>query len=109
MHAQDEAIELTGGPGEGTPEAGLAEMAAHCSVAAVTLGERGCLVQAHAEPPFAEPAASGVRVVDATGFLNLRSSLSRVLQRSISCRVASHSPQGMCEGSMHGKILIRVT
>lgn len=42
-------------------------MAAHCAVAAVTLGERGCLVQERGGVPFAEPAASGVRVVDATG------------------------------------------
>ena len=66
--AQDEAIELTGGPaGGGSAERGLGEMAAHCAVAAVTLGERGCLVQARGGVPFAEPAASGVRVVDSTG------------------------------------------
>ena len=65
--AQDEAAELTGGPEEGSAEKGLALLAAHCNVAAVTLGERGCLVQQRGGVAFSEPAASNVKVVDATG------------------------------------------
>lgn len=65
---QDEAAELTG-PEVGSAEKGLAMLAQHCDVAAVTLGERGCLVQLRGGDPFAEPAASGVKVVDATGAL----------------------------------------
>ena len=67
---QDEAIELAGGLGmPGTSaEAGLAMLAAHCEVAVVTLGERGCIVQRAGEAGvLREPAASGVSVVDATG------------------------------------------
>lgn len=65
---QDEAIELTGGVAAGgSAEKGLAVMATHCNVAAVTLGERGCIVQQRGGKPFEEPAASNVKVVDATG------------------------------------------
>ncbi|CAL8468805.1 g8346 [Coccomyxa elongata] len=64
---EDEAAELTGGPEEGSSEKGLALLAAHCNVAAVTLGERGCLVQQRGGVAFSEPAASNVKVVDATG------------------------------------------
>lgn len=66
---QDEAAELTGGPEKGSAEKGLALLAAHCNVAAVTLGERGCLVQQRGGVAFSEPAASNVKVVDATGVL----------------------------------------
>ena len=68
---QDEAAELTGGPDEGSAEKGLAVLAAHCNVAAVTLGERGCLVQQRGGVAFSEPAASNVKVVDATGGLSV--------------------------------------
>ena len=68
---QDEAAELTGGPDEGSAEKGLAVLAAHCNVAAVTLGERGCLVQQRGGVAFSEPAASNVKVVDATGGLSI--------------------------------------
>ena len=65
---QDEAAELTGGSAKGgSAEKGLALLAQHCSIAAVTLGERGCLAQQRGEDAFAEPAAKDVRVVDATG------------------------------------------
>ena len=65
---QDEATELTGGAAKGgSAEKGLALLAQHCDIAAVTLGERGCLAQQQGEEAFAEPAAKDVRVVDATG------------------------------------------
>ena len=65
---QDEATELTGGAAkEGSAEKGLALLAQHCRIAAVTLGERGCLAQHRGEDPLSEPAAKDVRVVDATG------------------------------------------
>ncbi|EIE22244.1 Ribokinase-like protein, partial [Coccomyxa subellipsoidea C-169] len=64
---EDEAAELTGGPEVGSAEKGLAVLAAHCNVAAVTLGERGCLVQQRGGVAFSEPAASNIKVVDATG------------------------------------------
>ena len=65
---QDEAAELIGGVAAGgSAEKGLALLAEHCAIAAVTLGERGCLGQRRGEAPFAEPAAKDVRVADATG------------------------------------------
>ncbi len=65
---QDEATELTGGAAKGgSAEKGLALLAQNCSMAAVTLGERGCLAQKHGEQAFAEPAARDITVVDATG------------------------------------------
>lgn len=67
LFKQDEAAELTGGPEVGSAEKGLAVLAAHCNVAAVTLGERGCLVQQRGGVAFSEPAASNIKVVDATG------------------------------------------
>ncbi|CAK0780061.1 hypothetical protein CVIRNUC_004926 [Coccomyxa viridis] len=65
---EDEAAELIGGVAAGgSAEKGLALLAEHCAIAAVTLGERGCLAQRRGEAPFAEPAAKDVRVADATG------------------------------------------
>ena len=48
---------------------GLAFAAARCSVGGVvTLGEKGCVVRAHGfEAVVAQPAVSGVKLVDATG------------------------------------------
>ena len=48
---------------------GLAFAAARCSVGGVvTLGEKGCVVRAHgSEAVVAQPAVSGVKLVDATG------------------------------------------
>ena len=68
LWVQDEATELTGGAAKGgSAGKGLALLAQYCSMAAVTLGECGCLAQKHGEDAFAEPAASDVKVVDATG------------------------------------------
>ncbi len=67
---QDEATELTGGLAKGgSAEKGLALLAQHCNIAAVTLGEKGCLAQQQGEEAFSEPAAKDVKVVDATGLI----------------------------------------
>ncbi|KAK9831420.1 hypothetical protein WJX81_003244 [Elliptochloris bilobata] len=63
---EDEAVQLSGGPGVGSAAAALEVLSRHCAVAAVTLGERGCLCARDGEQ-LAEPALGGVRVVDATG------------------------------------------
>ncbi len=67
MRVQDEAIQLTGGPGVGSAAAALELLASHCTVAAVTLGARGCLVRGRGGTAFLEPAVANVDVVDATG------------------------------------------
>ncbi|GAB4822086.1 hypothetical protein N2152v2_009132 [Parachlorella kessleri] len=65
---EDEAREIEGGGAvEATPEAGLAYLAAHCQVAVVTLGEKGCIVQEQGGEVVRESACSGVKVVDSTG------------------------------------------
>ena len=78
---QDEATELTGGAAKGgSAENGLSLLVQNCSIAAVTLGERGCLVQQHGEEAFSEPADKDVKVVDATGSLPTVSSASHILE-----------------------------
>ena len=64
---QDEAVQLTGGPGTGSAKAAAGLLASCCSAAAVTLGERGCLACMRDGDALAEPAVAGVHVVDATG------------------------------------------
>ncbi|KFM25332.1 putative sugar kinase [Auxenochlorella protothecoides] len=68
---EDEACEVVGerrGADEGGPLRGLAYLAAHCDTAVVTLGERGCVVRSRgSDVVHAQPACTGVRVVDATG------------------------------------------
>jgi len=62
--------QLTGGVAKGgSAEKGLALLAQHCNIAAVTLGEKGCLAQQQGEEAFSEPAAKDVKVVDATGLI----------------------------------------
>ncbi len=59
---QDEAREIAGGGPGASPEAGLDYLAAHCEVAVVTLGERGCMVKERSSGEVtAEPACSGVK------------------------------------------------
>ncbi len=67
VRAQDEAVQLTGGPGVGSAAAALELLAGHCAVAAVTLGACGCLVRGRGGAAFLEPAVENVAVVDATG------------------------------------------
>jgi bifunctional ADP-heptose synthase (sugar kinase/adenylyltransferase) len=67
---EDEAVEIAGGklgPGP-SPEAGLEYLSQHCAITVVTLGEKGCLVKERgSQTVIAQPAASGVVVVDTTG------------------------------------------
>lgn len=72
---QDEAVQLTGGPSKGSVDAAAELLAQHCAVAAVTLGERGCLVADRCGARLSEPAVAGVHVVDSTG--GVRPSLKR--------------------------------
>lgn len=49
-------------------ESALSWLSGHCDVAVVTLGERGCIVKQQGDSQIIhEPAAKGVKVVDATG------------------------------------------
>lgn len=67
---EDEAIEISGGPGTGTADKGLEYLSSICTRAAiVTLGERGCLVKEHGSDDkiIAQPACGGIKVVDTTG------------------------------------------
>ena len=67
---EDESVEVLGGTAAAgaTPQAGLDYLAAHCGMAVVTLGEKGCLVrQRGSDEVVVEPACSGVKAVDSTG------------------------------------------
>jgi sugar/nucleoside kinase (ribokinase family)/predicted Rossmann-fold nucleotide-binding protein len=65
---EDEAIEWAGGTPRTTPEQGLDLLAQYCDIAVTTLGEKGCLVKEKgAKETLAQPACSGVTVVDTTG------------------------------------------
>lgn len=66
--SQDEALELSGGPGGGaTPEAALDVMLKYASLAVVTLGERGCIAKRHGDAQLtSEPAAKGITVHNST-------------------------------------------
>jgi sugar/nucleoside kinase (ribokinase family)/predicted Rossmann-fold nucleotide-binding protein len=65
---EDEAKEWAGGTPGVTPEQGLDLLAQYCDIAVTTLGEKGCLVKEKgAEETIAQPACSGVVVVDTTG------------------------------------------
>ncbi len=65
---EDEAIEWAGGTPGTTPEQGLDLLANYCDIAVTTLGEKGCLVKEKgATETIAQPACSGVTVVDTTG------------------------------------------
>ena len=62
------AAESSSGQDESSAESALAWLATHCDVAVVTLGERGCVVRERgSDDVIREPAAAGVKVVDATG------------------------------------------
>ena len=65
-------MQLTGGPGEGSVDAAAELLAQHCAVAAVTLGERGCLVADRCGARLSEPAVAGVHVVDSTGVVQTK-------------------------------------
>lgn len=65
---EDEAIEWAGGTPGTTPEQGLDLLAQYCDISVTTLGEKGCLVKEKgAAETIAQPACSGVTVVDTTG------------------------------------------
>ena len=62
---EDEAMEWAEGRG---PEVGLDLLSRQVDVAVVTLGEKGCLVkERNSSALIAQPACSGVKVVDSTG------------------------------------------
>lgn len=71
--SQDEAAELIASEGQSSraePEAALAYLSQHCELAAVTLGDKGCIAQRQGDTDMVqEPACSGVIVIDATGGL----------------------------------------
>lgn len=62
---EDEASEWISGGG---PDRALHQLAQHCGIAVVTLGEKGCLVkQRDCDEIIAQPAVANVQVVDTTG------------------------------------------
>ncbi len=76
-------MQLTGGPAGGSVDAAAELLAQHCAGAAVTLGERGCLVADRCGARLSEPAVAGVHVVDSTGVVQTKIHTSARIAMSV--------------------------